>query len=118
MDKLARKRPFPHQVIGGSLGSGNMQYVEGLQRTRSDVATLQRKPDSPQSEAEWVRLSQNFAVSCAAASLAHVPHHPLYTLKTQMMCRGRRFRMGKFLTQAWESKGAFLMRGCFLLSIQ
>ncbi|CAI8041445.1 Mitochondrial substrate carrier family protein X [Geodia barretti] len=64
-----------------------------------------------------LRISQNIAVSCVSASLAHVPHHPLYTLKTQMMFHGKRFRLRNFLTMAWESRGTFLMRGVMVRSI-
>ena len=54
---------------------------------------------------------QEFAVSAIAAGLAHVIHHPLYTLKSQMMFYGPEFRMGRFFQQAWQQKHNFLYRG-------
>ena len=53
---------------------------------------------------------QEFAVSAVAAGLSHVIHHPLYTLKSQMMYYGPEFRIGTFLTNVKEQK-SFLYRG-------
>ena len=54
---------------------------------------------------------QEFAVSALAAGLAHVIHHPLYTLKSQMMFYGPEFRITRFFQQAWQQKHNFLYRG-------
>lgn len=56
-------------------------------------------------------LVQEFGVSCLAASLAHIPHHPLYTLKSQMMFYGREFSFFNFLRRARVTKGTFLFQG-------
>ena len=113
MDKFARKSPrLPHPIVGAGSLTGELEHVEGLRPAkRRDVAVA----DGPRSEK--VRIAQNFAVSSLSASLAHVPHHPLYTLKTQMMFRGRNFRLRKFLTVAWESRGTFLMRGMYVFVV-
>ena len=68
--------------------------------------------DGP-AKAETVRsrVVKNFGVSCLSASLAHVPHHPLYTLKSQMMYYGKDFRFTGFLRRAWNTKGLFLFQG-------
>ena len=60
---------------------------------------------------------QEFAVSAIAAGLAHVIHHPLYTLKSQMMFYGPDFRMGRFFKQAWQQKHNFLYRGLWVAQI-
>ena len=54
---------------------------------------------------------QEFAVSALAAGLAHLIHHPLYTLKSQMMFYGPDFRARRFFEQAWQQKHNFLYRG-------
>ncbi len=61
----------------------------------------------------WSAMSavQEFAVSAIAAGLSHVVHHPLYTLKSQMMYYGPEFRFKRFAQQAVRQPGAFLFRG-------
>ena len=56
-------------------------------------------------------FAQEFAVSCLAASLAHIPHHPLYTLKSQMMFYGRDFSILNFVRRTKNTKGTFLFQG-------
>ena len=56
-------------------------------------------------------FAQEFAVSCLAASLAHIPHHPLYTLKSQMMFYGRDFSILNFMRRTRNTKGTFLFQG-------
>lgn len=53
---------------------------------------------------------QEFAVSAVSAGLAHIIHHPLYTLKSQMMYHGPEFRLKSFFSKAWNQK-TFLYRG-------
>ena len=59
-------------------------------------------------------VGQEFAVSALAAGLAHVIHHPLYTLKSQMMYYGPDFKIRRFFQQAWQQKHNFLYRGQFV----
>ena len=54
---------------------------------------------------------QEFAVSAVSAGLAHLIHHPLYTLKSQMMFYGPKFRARRFFEQALTQKHNFLYRG-------
>ena len=54
---------------------------------------------------------QEFAVSAVSAGLAHLIHHPLYTLKSQMMFYGPKFRARMFFEQALTQKHNFLYRG-------
>ena len=54
---------------------------------------------------------KNFGVSSLSASLAHVPHHPLYTLKSQMMFHGKKFRFTNFFARSWQTRGRFLFQG-------
>ncbi|MCG8623985.1 MAG: hypothetical protein MJE68_18595 [Proteobacteria bacterium] len=56
-------------------------------------------------------VGQEFAVSAIAAGLAHVIHHPLYTLKSQMMFYGPDFKIKRFFQQAYQQKHNFLYRG-------
>lgn len=56
-------------------------------------------------------IMQEFGVSCLAASLAHIPHHPLYTLKSQMMFYGREFSFFTFARRTRVTKGTFLFQG-------
>jgi hypothetical protein len=56
-------------------------------------------------------FAQEFAVSCLSASLAHIPHHPLYTLKSQMMFYGRDFSFFSFMRRTKVTKGTFLFQG-------
>ncbi len=55
-------------------------------------------------------VGQEFAVSAAAAGLSHLMHHPLYTLKSQMMYYGPQFKFKEFFRQAREQR-TFLYRG-------
>lgn len=56
-------------------------------------------------------FAQEFAVSCLSASLAHIPHHPLYTLKSQMMFYGRDFSILNFVRRTKNTRGTFLFQG-------
>ena len=78
--------------------------------------TYHRHADRPaRAESVHSRVVKNFGVSCLSASLAHVPHHPLYTLKSQMMYYGKDFRFTNFFRRAWNTKGLFLFQGkCFV----
>lgn len=53
----------------------------------------------------------NSAVSASAAGLSHVLHHPLYTLKSQMMYHGTAFRFKDFVDRSVAHPLAFLYRG-------
>ena len=116
MDKFVRKPGIPQKILGGSL-AGELEYVDALRPAkRSDAVVVGQPPTAnpggvAAESSEKMRIAQNFAVSCVSASLAHVPHHPLYTLKSQMMFHGNQFSLRKFLSMMWESRGAFLMRG-------
>ena len=61
-------------------------------------------------------VGQEFAVSAMAAGLSHILHHPLYTLKSQMMFYGPEFRFKMFVSKAREHK-SFLYRGTSLQCI-
>lgn len=63
------------------------------------------------SEGGIMSAGQEFAVSAMSAGLAHLIHHPLYTLKSQMMFYGPNFRARRFFEQAWQQKHNFLYRG-------
>lgn len=52
-----------------------------------------------------------FAVSAAAAGMAHVLHHPLYTLKSQMMFHGPKFSIRSFLGDVRHRPVGFLYKG-------
>ena len=58
-----------------------------------------------------VSAGQGFAVSGVAAALAHVIHHPLYMLKSQMMYYGPKFSFRSFLEQSARQHVRFLYRG-------
>ena len=117
MDKLVRKPGIPQKILGGSL-AGELEYVDSLRPAKRSDVTVGRQPPGPgEQQSGKLRISQNIAVSCVSAWLAHVPHHPLYRLKTQMMFHGKRFRLRNFLTMAWESRGTFLMRGIYIARI-
>lgn len=58
-------------------------------------------------------IGQEFAVSAVAAGLSHVIHHPLYTLKSQMMFYGPEFRIQTFFSNVRQQK-SFLYRGNYL----
>lgn len=45
-------------------------------------------------------FSPEAMLSGGAACMSHIIHHPLYTLKSQMMFHGHNFRFGSFLKQA------------------
>ena len=62
------------------------------------------------------RFLENFGVSCLSASVAHVPHHPLYTLKSQMMFHGKKFKFSSFLARSIQTKGTFLFQGMIVSS--
>eukprot|EP00731_Ephydatia_muelleri_P021325 Em0013g1052a len=55
------------------------------------------------SDSEFVR-------SCIAAGMVHVLHHPLYTLKSQMMYYGPQFRLKEFISNTIKGP-TFLYRG-------
>jgi hypothetical protein len=59
-------------------------------------------------------FAQEFAVSCLSASLAHIPHHPLYTLKSQMMFYGRDFSILNFVKHTRKTRGTFLFQGIYM----
>lgn len=61
-------------------------------------------------KSDVMSAGQEFAVSAVAAGLSHVLHHPLYTLKSQMMFYGPEFRMATFFNKVKEQK-SFLYRG-------
>ena len=65
---------------------------------------------SPAVKSGIMSAGQEFAVSAVAAGLAHVIHHPLYTLKSQMMYYGPEFRIRTFFSKVVEQK-SFLYRG-------
>ncbi len=62
-------------------------------------------------ESGIMSAGQEFAVSAVSAGLAHLIHHPLYTLKSQMMFYGPKFRPRIFFEQALHQKHNFLYRG-------
>lgn len=62
-------------------------------------------------ESDIMSVGQEFAVSAVSAGLAHLIHHPLYTLKSQMMFYGPNFRARRFFEQALQQKHNFLYRG-------
>ena len=55
--------------------------------------------------------AQDFLVSASAAGLAHLIHHPLYTLKSQMMFYGPKFSFIDFVNKAAHQPRGFLYRG-------
>jgi len=64
-----------------------------------------------QSESFLKRSMENLFVSGLSASVTHIPHHPLYTLKSQMMYYGKEFRFRKFFKQIRNTGGTFLFQG-------
>lgn len=68
-------------------------------------------PPQPTVSSSAMSAGQEFAVSAAAAGLSHIIHHPLYTLKSQMMYYGPKFRFKEFFEQARTQRGSFLYRG-------
>lgn len=67
--------------------------------------------DSGDRKTKVVRAGQELAVSGVAAALAHVIHHPLYMLKSQMMYYGPKFRFRNFVEQSKRQHVRFLYRG-------
>lgn len=84
-----------------------MTFVGGnpLQRPRPSLSIR---------SARSMTIAQEFAVSCLSASLAHIPHHPLYTLKSQMMYYGRDFSLLNFMRRTRNTNGTFLFQGVFI----
>lgn len=58
-----------------------------------------------------IGAGQEFAVSAVAAGFAHIIHHPLYTLKSQMMYHGSQFRLTTFMRRSYKEPGGFLFSG-------
>ena len=54
---------------------------------------------------------EDFAVSALAAATSHCIHHPLYTLKSQMMYYGSEFRFKNFIRRSLKEPMGFLYRG-------
>jgi solute carrier family 25 aspartate/glutamate transporter 12/13/solute carrier family 25 carnitine/acylcarnitine transporter 20/29 len=54
---------------------------------------------------------QTTLIGGAAACLSHIMHHPLYTLKSQMMFHGHNFRLSDFIRKALTQRTDFLYRG-------
>lgn len=63
------------------------------------------------SESWQMSMLKDSGVTWLSASLAHIPHHPLYTLKNQMMYYGGEFKPKIFLGRTSNTRGLFLMRG-------
>lgn len=61
-------------------------------------------------------FGQEFAVSAVAAGMSHIIHHPLYTLKSQMMYYGPEFRIRTFLSNVRAQK-SFLYRGEIVIKL-
>lgn len=80
-----------------------MTNTKALQQQQTTISALHRHP--------WVTAGQHFAVSASAAWLAHLLHHPLYTLKSQMMFHGPRFRFKTFFRSSANEPVRFLYRG-------
>ena len=57
-----------------------------------------------------VSTVKEFGVSGTAACLAHLIHHPLYTLKSQMMYYGHNFSIRRFAGQV-ANQPTFLYNG-------
>ena len=53
----------------------------------------------------------DFSVSALAAATSHCIHHPLYTLKSQMMYYGSDFRFKNFFKRSFKEPIGFLYRG-------
>lgn len=53
----------------------------------------------------------DFAMSALAAATSHCIHHPLYTLKSQMMFYGSEFSFKNFLKRSLREPTGFLYRG-------
>jgi hypothetical protein len=60
-----------------------------------------------------VTSTEMFVLSCTAAGVAHVVHHPLYTLKSHMMMHGSEFNPRIFVGNVW-SNPKFLYRGKYV----
>ena len=74
------------------------------------AAELSRPQAVVQQDGVLVTAGKDLAVSALSAALAHFLHHPLYTLKSQMMYYGPQFSHLRFLRRAWREK-SFLYRG-------
>ena len=74
-------------------------------------ADLQGNNLSERNNRTAMSFGQELAVSGLAAGLAHVLHHPLYTLKSQMMFHGQEFSFQRFVGQIKAQKLDFLYRG-------
>ena len=84
---------------------------ESTNKNSGDSEITENASTSKRESSGIMSAGQEFAVSAVSAGLAHVIHHPLYTLKSQMMFYGPEFRMGQFFKQAWTQKHNFLYRG-------
>lgn len=82
-----------------------------LEKAKSFKHGSSRKNISETDRSKIMSAGQEFAVSAVSAGLAHVIHHPLYTLKSQMMFYGADFRASRFFRQALQQKHNFLYRG-------
>ena len=80
-----------------------MTNTKALQQQQTTISALRRH--------SWVTAGQDFAVSASAAWLAHLLHHPLYTLKSQMMFHGPRFSFKTFFRSSANEPVRFLYRG-------
>ena len=78
----------------------------------------EKQPNAGRQPPKVIRVMQDFALSGLAASLSHIPHHPLYTLKSQMMFYGKGFNIKQFVITSFERRGTFLMRGEELIIYQ
>ena len=63
---------------------------------------------------KYKSTAQDFGVSALAAGLSHFLHHPLYTLKNQMMYYGQSYNWRKFVKQLLQEKHNFLYRGSYI----
>ena len=81
--------------------------------------SMANKPSNPlpdgtkglgDSEGLFMTIMKNFGVSCMSASFVHILHHPLYTLKSQMMFYGKDFRWKTFISRTMITKGTFLFQ--------
>lgn len=85
--------------------------------TTTPVAPTQSKfRQSPQlnsiekTSTMMISTAKEFGISGTAACLAHLIHHPLYTLKSQMMYHGHNFSPRRFIRQI-TTQPSFLYNG-------
>lgn len=84
--------------------------------TTKPVATTQSKfrqsppLNSTEKKSTIMSTVKEFGVSGTAACLAHLLHHPLYTLKSQMMYHGHNFSPRRFARQVM-TQPSFLYNG-------